>query len=208
MADIGTDHGRLPAFLVASGRAPRAVAVDNKAAPLAVAQALGATFGLGAALEYRLGSGCDGLRDLGTLTVAGMGGTLIASILEGARATGATHLVLQPNSGAAELRAWLGNNGWAIVTELVVADRGRCFVILAAVNGAPEALDTVDLAYGQASKHRNPTALASLLDANEARLRAVLDHHGGLRAEAAIRDQLAVVLEARVRLYSRPCSSS
>lgn len=210
MADIGTDHGQLPAYLVQSGRVPRAVCVDNKPAPLAVAQALGATLGLGAALEFRLASGCEGLHDIGTITVAGMGGPLIARIVAGARAAGADHLVLQPNIGDDALRAWLDANGWGIETEVLVTDRERRFVVLAAVDrriegggssGAEAArLDTVDLTYGAPRVHRDLGALAGRLDEDEARLRGVLAHHGGARAEAAIRDQLAVVLEARARL--------
>lgn len=203
MADIGTDHGRLPAFLVASGRVPRAVGVDNKPGPLAVAQALGKRLALGPALEYRLGTGCEGLRDIGTLTIAGMGGTLIARILAGAGATGATQLVLQPNNAEAGLRGWLAMNGWAITTEVVVIDRGRRFAVIAATEGATLDSDPIDLAYGSPSKHRDLAALAALLDHEEARLGGVLAHHGGPGAEASIHAQLAIVRAARDRPRSR-----
>ncbi|MDP2315237.1 MAG: class I SAM-dependent methyltransferase [Pseudomonadota bacterium] len=202
MADIGTDHGRLPAFLVASGRVPRAVGVDDKAGPLAVAQALGAALGLGDALEYRLGAGCEGLVGVDTVTVAGMGGPLIARILEGARAAGARHIVLQPNTGEADLRGWLGENGWAIVAEQLVVDRGRRFVVLAAVDGETgPPLDEVDLTYGVAALHRDPSALAARLDEDEKRLRELLARHAGERAESALRSQLDTVQEARARLF-------
>ena len=34
MADIGTDHGLLPMYLVQSGRVPRAIGIDDKLEPL------------------------------------------------------------------------------------------------------------------------------------------------------------------------------
>ncbi|MES2643390.1 MAG: tRNA (adenine(22)-N(1))-methyltransferase TrmK [Myxococcota bacterium] len=200
VADIGTDHGQLPAFLVQSGRVARAVGVDDKAAPLAVAQGLGATLGLGAALTYQRGWGCAELHGIDTVTVAGMGGPLIARIVAGARAAGARQLVLQPNIGDADLRAWLDENGWTLTVEALVTDRGRRFVILAAVAGPAIGLDTVDRAYGPAHLHRDLAAFAARLDAEEARLTEVLARHGGARAEAAIRDQLDVVEAARGRL--------
>jgi tRNA (adenine22-N1)-methyltransferase len=200
VADIGTDHGQLPAFLVQTGRVARAVGVDDKAAPLAVAQRLGATLGLGAALTYQRGWGCADLHGIDTVTVAGMGGPLIARIVAGARAAGARQLVLQPNIGDADLRAWLDENGWALTVEALVTDRGRRFVILAAVAGASAGLDAVDRAYGPAHLHRDLPALAARLDAEEARLTEVLTRHGGARAEAAIRDQLDLVEAARARL--------
>lgn len=201
MADIGTDHGRLPAWLVESGRVPRAVGVDDKAAPLAGAQALGATLGRGAALVYQLGSGCAGLVDIATVTVAGMGGPLIARIVAGARAAGARHLVLQPNIGEAELRAWLDEHGWAIDAEVLVTDRGRRFVVVSAVyaGGGPR-LDAVDYAYGAAGAHRDPEALESRLDDDEARIRALLARHDGARADTALGGQLQVVARTRARL--------
>lgn len=202
MADIGTDHGRLPAFLVDTGWVPRAVGVDVKPGPLAVAQALGASLGLGDALEFRLGSGCAGLRDVSTLTVAGMGGPSIARIVEGARAAGVSHLVLQPNIGDAALRAWLDAHGWIITVEALVTDRGPRFVVIAAEDAGAHtpSLDPVDLAYGSARVHRDPTALVARLDDDEARLRELLARHGGNRAEAAIMGQIAVVQAARDRL--------
>lgn len=197
MADIGTDHGRLPAFLVLSGRVPRAIGVDDKEAPLAGARALGDTLGLGAALEYRRGSGCAGLAGVDTVTVCGMGGALVARIVAGARAAGASTLVLQPNEGEAELRAALGPLGWRIVTERVLTDRGRRFVVMSATYGSPEELDAVDLAYGSARAHVDPAALAARLAADDARLRALVARHG---PNPALTIQVDIVAEARARL--------
>jgi len=197
MADIGTDHGRLPAFLALTGRVPRAIGVDDKAAPLAGARALGDALGLGTALEYRLGSGCAGLDGVDTVTVCGMGGALIARIVAGARAAGASTLVLQPNEGEADLRAALGPLGWRIVTERVLTDRGRRFVVMSATHGSADALDTVDLAYGPAHAHVDPDALAARLAADDARLLALAERHG---ANASLQAQRDTVARARARL--------
>lgn len=128
MADIGTDHGHLPAFLVATGHVPSAIAIDDKAAPLTGARKRCA----GLRVELRQASGCAGLSpgEVHTVTVAGMGGDQIVRILTSARAI--SRFVLQPNSADEVVRSWLADNGWLIDQEHVVSDRGRRFVVLAA----------------------------------------------------------------------------
>ena len=72
LADIGTDHGYLPVWLMQQGRITSAIAADIGPEPLAHARRTAAEYG--AALDLRL---CDGLRGIApheadTLVMAGV----------------------------------------------------------------------------------------------------------------------------------------
>lgn len=200
MADIGTDHGRLPASLLAGGHVPRAIGIDDKPRPLAGARARGG------ALELRLGSGCRPLApgEVHTLTLAGMGGRLIARILAEGTA-GAARLVVQPNGGEGALRAWLAGNGWIIDVERIVEDGGRLFAIFAALRSQGTSRtppDAAELAYGAVHLHLDRATLARRLRDDEARLRALLPGAVTDRGRRALNAQLEVVALARERSAS------
>ncbi|MFN7142643.1 MAG: tRNA (adenine(22)-N(1))-methyltransferase [Myxococcota bacterium] len=199
VADIGTDHGRLPAWLVASGRVPRAIGIDDKEAPLAGARRMVARFGLDVAL--RQARGCAGLAagEVATVTVAGMGGASIVDIVAGAP-DGVERVVLQPNNGEAAVRAWLGAHGWAIDAEHAVWDRGRWFAVLRAGRGEGVFHDGADLAYGRVAVHVDRDALRGRLEADAQRLDALLAAHTEAAARAALTEQRAVVTCAMGRL--------
>lgn len=199
VADIGTDHGRLPAWLVASGRVPRAIGIDDKEGPLAGARRLVARFGLD--VELRRARGCAGLLEgeVATVTVAGMGGASIVEIVAGVPA-GVERVVLQPNNGEAAVRAWLGAHGWAIDAERAVWDRGRWFAVLSAARGEGVLHDDADLAYGRVAVHVDADALRGRLDADADRLDALLAEHAEESARAALAAQREVVRVATERV--------
>lgn len=137
MADIGTDHAYLPAYLVETGAVPRAIAGDVMAGPLEAARHTVESAGLAAQIELRLGDGLQVLQpgEVASVTLCGMGGALMASLLAAADLTGIERLVLQPMESPERLRAWLSSNGWRILHEELVEDSGRIYVVLAAERG-------------------------------------------------------------------------
>ncbi|MCD8034208.1 MAG: class I SAM-dependent methyltransferase, partial [Alistipes sp.] len=60
-ADVGTDHGYLPVWLLVNGVLGRAVAADLRPGPLARAAQAARRYGVAGRLELRL---CDGLEGL------------------------------------------------------------------------------------------------------------------------------------------------
>lgn len=135
-ADVGTDHGKLAAALLISGRAERVVACDVNAAPLAKARELIENLGLSDRTEIRLADGLKGLEGRGVdqAVIAGMGGELIASIISAAPwvAESGVRLVLQPMTTAPELRRYLCEAGFRIEREGAVAEGGKPYEVIAA----------------------------------------------------------------------------
>ncbi|NIL99922.1 MAG: hypothetical protein GTN89_02980 [Acidobacteria bacterium] len=140
VADIGSDHGRLPRLLIRSGRASWCVATEFGAGPSGRLRS-----GVGGCpeaerIEVRQG---DGLTPLDAedrfdgLVLSGMGGATMLSILEPEKleALGVSWLVLQPQSGWAALRAGLARRGWRVADETLVRDRGRFYTVMRAVPG-------------------------------------------------------------------------
>lgn len=62
VADIGTDHGSLPIFLVSSGKCPKAIASDLRKGPLASAKSNIKTAGLSNVIETRLSDGLKSIK--------------------------------------------------------------------------------------------------------------------------------------------------
>ena len=126
LADVGTDHGYLPAALIQAGKIPSAIAADLRQGPLSRAKATVAEYGLGEHIAFRL---CDGLRGLepeetDCVSIAGMGGETIAHILNDAPWTRerGTPLVLQPMTSFYDLRLWLTEHGYTIRRECLVRE--------------------------------------------------------------------------------------
>jgi tRNA (adenine22-N1)-methyltransferase len=137
LADIGSDHAYLPAWLAARGVCCHVIAADVGEGPLRNAAQTLAKLGLGDRVELRQSDGLDAFApgEADCFLFAGMGGTLIVRLL--ARGTalfrpGLT-IVAQPMSRAAELRGWLWNHGFSIEEERACQDDRRVYGALRAV---------------------------------------------------------------------------
>ncbi len=140
LADIGTDHGKLPVYLVLKGAIPFAVASDNRPASLNKACELVKTCGLGDKIDLRLGSGLDVLSpgEVPQIVIAGMGGPLIVEIINSAQARAAEKLILQPMQYSEYLSRWLYDNKFDIMDEDLVEDGGRIYRMFVCHAGQPE----------------------------------------------------------------------
>lgn len=138
LADIGTDHGYLPAALLREGRVERAVAADVGALPLEHARRTARSCGLTDRMDFRLGDGLGVLSpgEADVIVIAGMGGDTITGILAAAPwSRDGPLLLLQPMSRAQELRRWLPEHGYAVRAERLVQDKGVLYPILTAAGG-------------------------------------------------------------------------
>lgn len=163
LADIGTDHAKLPLALAAAGKIVHAIAVDVNEGPFEAARRAVQAAGLAQMVEVRLGDGLAALApgEVDSVAVAGMGGSLISRILtDGAAVLRAVEtLVLQPQSDAAELRVWLYDNGWHIAEESLVRACGRLYEILLARRGKKEKPEPILLEIGPCLWQKKPPLL-------------------------------------------------
>ena len=83
LADVGTDHGYLPVWLLQQGRIPFAIASDINPDPLEHARQSAQEYGVDG-IDFRLCGGLDGIKpeEVDTIVIAGMGSNTIVGILK------------------------------------------------------------------------------------------------------------------------------
>lgn len=140
--DVGCDHAYLCLYLVEQGT-ERAAASDIRPGPLEAAKAHIAACGRSDRVRAVLCPGLEafGPEDADTISICGMGGEMIASILEAApwTATGDHKLVLQPMTNGHRLRKWLADNGYTVEREQLAREGHRLYVVLQASGGGKDA---------------------------------------------------------------------
>ncbi len=161
LADIGCDHGRLCGYMLQRDMCRRAVMTDISEASLEKARGLMKRLGLLDRAAFRVGDGAKTLDNPPDVAViAGMGGQLIASIVEdGQPQLADARLVLQPNVAAPELRGRLCACGYRISDERVAREGRRLYVLLAAERGDAE-YDERETVVGPVLLRERPPLLA------------------------------------------------
>lgn len=134
LADIGTDHGYIPIYLVQKGLISRAIAMDIRKGPLERAKEHITENGLGAYIETRLSDGVEALTsgEADTIVIAGMGGGLVMHILDNGitLCEEAEELILQPQSEIQAVRAYLREHQFAILEERMVLEDGKYYPMM------------------------------------------------------------------------------
>jgi tRNA (adenine22-N1)-methyltransferase len=149
VADVGSDHGLMPAWLRQRNQASFVLATDIVPGPLEAARRMAAAAGADG-IRFLQCDGLDGIERFApdVVVIAGMGGETIAGILE--RSPWATKLLLllQPMTTAEELRRRLPALHLRIRRESMVSDGGRLYQIIEAVGGAPPPYTEAELYTG------------------------------------------------------------
>lgn len=139
LADIGSDHAYLPCFLAKNNQINFAIAGEVVAGPFQSAEGQVRSEGLTERISVRMGDGLDVINpgEVDCITIAGMGGTLIANILDRGRDKLSTvkRLVLQPNISAVSIRKWFLENDWELVAEEILEEDGKIYEVLVGERG-------------------------------------------------------------------------
>ena len=131
VADVGTDHGYIPAWLIQQNVCSHVIASDIRKGPLQTAIKTATDANVDKYIDFRL---CPGLEaytadEIDCAIIAGMGGETVISILEAAPWAKEKRLIIQPQSKIPELRKWLFENGYAITDSELVYDTGRIYLV-------------------------------------------------------------------------------
>ena len=141
VADIGTDHGYIPIYLIEYHIAEKVIALDINRGPLERARMHVVGHGLKGKIETRLSDGLEKVLpgEVDTMIAAGMGGGLVIKILtEGYPVVEILDtMILQPQSEIAQVRAYLRTHGFRILEEEMILEDGKYYPMMK-VRYAPE----------------------------------------------------------------------
>lgn len=137
IADIGTDHGFIPIYLLTLGKISYAVASDIHIGPLDKARENTLKYGVGEKMRLCRADGMEGLRqnEVDTAVIAGMGGELMGRILNRVP-QGVETLILQPMTDVDGVRKKVHQIGFTLVREKIVREEDKFYIILKARRGA------------------------------------------------------------------------
>ena len=136
VADIGTDHAYLPAYLVLNNITSKALACDVRKGPLENARKTVEHYGIDDKITLRLSDGFDKIEpfEADDFVMCGMGGTLMEQLVQ------RTHwlkdktkrIIVQPQSHAEDIRRFFVENGFEILFEDACIDGGKLYCAMAA----------------------------------------------------------------------------
>ncbi|MDO4869623.1 MAG: class I SAM-dependent methyltransferase [Bacillota bacterium] len=152
MADVGTDHGFLPLYLISKGICPYVVMTDVSEPSLNKAVTAAEEYGIHNGTSFRHGDGLNVLEagEVDDVVIAGMGGILISQIMgeDLPKSMSYRKFILQPRNNAGYLRHWLCAHGFDIKKNALVREGKFICEIILAIPGKDR--DTLNLSLADA----------------------------------------------------------
>lgn len=136
VADIGTDHAYLPAYLLQNNVCKSAIASDINQMPLKNADETIKQAELEDKIKTILSNGLDNLPEncADDIVIAGMGGEMIAQILQRANwiKNKNIRIIAQPMTHAEAVRDFFLSNGFEIEREAACSDSKHIYCVISA----------------------------------------------------------------------------
>ncbi len=152
--DVGCDHGILSALLVTTGKAKKVYASDISSKSLEKTKVLKENLGIGDKIECLVSNGLndfDKTIESDCVVIAGMGGNEIIKILSSIEDFSAYKMfLLQPAQDFYEVRKFLSQNGFEIISDQIIQDKGKFYAnILCVPNSQTEKLTNLQCYFGK-----------------------------------------------------------
>lgn len=179
VADIGTDHGYLSAYLIENNIAKEVIATDVNEKPLQKAINYISENDLESKIETRLGSGLEVIKEneIDIAIIAGMGGNLIADIMDKNKkiSNSINTFILQPMTNVEELRDYLYKNNYKINQEKLVKEGKRFYHILKVNHGKDTLEDSIYLEIGKKLLEDKDELLGELLKEKIEKIKIIMN---------------------------------
>ena len=162
VADVGTDHGYIPIYLIETQKCKKAFAMDVNEGPLLRAKEHIAEHGLADEIEVRQSDGVKALSvgECESVVVAGMGGALTIKIMEEGKDIfhSLKEFVLQPQSELEKVRQYLCENEYCVMNEDMILEDGKFYPMMKVRYGQASPHNQIELRYGKGLlRQKHPT---------------------------------------------------
>ena len=214
VADIGTDHGYIPIYLLRQGISRKVIAMDINRGPLERAREHIREEGLETQIETRLSDGVGAMKagEVDEIIVAGMGGGLMIRILtDHPEVTDSLrHCILQPQSEIHRVRRFLAEQRYAIIEEDMIKEDGKYYPVMKVrmEKGELERYQEIDYRYGKRLLEKKHPVLYEYLQRErriKSEIQAGLQDRKNVRTESRILElgeELRLIEEAMHRFES------
>jgi tRNA (adenine22-N1)-methyltransferase len=201
VADIGCDHGKVAVALVKEGRAKNAVCSDISGRSLDKARKRVSAKKMEDRISLREGDGLSvlGVGEADVIVLAGMGGELIADILQADADKTPDTLVLSCNTASGKLRQWLCANGYYIADEAIEYENRRYYPIMLAKKGQSAKLSDIEMEFGPVLLKKKPKPLKHFVRLRIEKTKVIRSKIAKSNSER--RDMLLKELDARLEEY-------
>ena len=212
VADVGTDHGYIPIYLVKNQKSPRAIAMDVNQGPLMRAKEHIEAFNLLQYIDARLSDGVAALREqeCECVVIAGMGGALTIKIMTEGETLfkSLKEFVLQPQSEIAKVRQFLCENRYRIVKEDMVFEDGKYYPMMKVINDVTEAYNATECLFGKCMLEQKHPVLQQFLQKEAHKKETIirsLEKEAGAHIDVRkqeLKNELEGIRDALQRYYS------
>lgn len=189
VADIGTDHGYIPVYLIENKIAKKVIAADVNEGPLLSAKKTIKANKLEDFIETRLGNGLAPLSagEVDIVIIAGMGGLLIRDILMNRSevAKSVKQFILQPMVAQDELRKWLIEHNFKIVNERLVREDHRIYEVMVVEQGKQTVEDEIYFEIGKKLIENRDPLLREFVHKHITKQQMILKNLLGQKSEKA-----------------------
>lgn len=169
-ADIGTDHGYIPIWLVKNNICKRAIAADISKGSCNKAQNNINISRLEDKISVRCGSGLEVIDssedNVDCIIISGMGGLMTVSVLKSSAeaVNNASQLVLQPQRDINAVRKYVTDNGFKIIDESILKDNNKFYIAINCVKGRSEKYNEAELYFGKYIAKNNTDIFKEYID--------------------------------------------
>lgn len=179
VADIGTDHGYVPIYLVKNKISPFAYAMDINEGPVKSATQNIEREGLAGQIQVIQSDGMEKLKPgaADTVIITGMGGELIVDILEKSTVNDTVkEFILSPHRRVDLVRKYMNDRGWHITEEKMLVDAGKFYTIIKAVKGEEsDPYSEIEYIYGRYLLNEKDAVLKEYLEKENNKFQKIRD---------------------------------
>lgn len=167
--DVGSDHAYLPTYLICENKIPFAYVCDIADGPLSRAKETVSLAGVTDKVKLCKADGLNGIDIVYPcdVTIAGMGGELICSIIDAKDElkNKDVRLILQPMTKQDVLRKYLAENGFRFEKEITVEEGKYYTVIVCSYDGIKREYSPFELVFGaEGIREENQAFVNSVID--------------------------------------------